>query len=81
MNDQFCFSRANEFFESLTSKNAGAGFVYRGHEDSKYELVPSFQRTGNRDNFSSLEDVGIISASTWPYRVFYQTANQMGLPL
>ena len=81
LNNQFSFNRANELFESLTSKSAGKGVVYRGHGDSKYELVPSFQRKGGKDKFLSLDDAGMLTASSWPFRIFYQTANQMGLSL
>lgn len=81
MTEKFCFNHANELFENLTSRGRGEGSVYRGHGDSKYQLVPSFQREGSNDKFLSLDDASRLTASSSPFRAFYQTANQMGLSL
>lgn len=81
MVDQVSFRHANEIFQGLTSKQVDEGFAYRGHGSSKYKLIPSFQRPGGRDKFLSIEPGALITASSWPFRMFYRTANQMGLSL
>lgn len=81
MANQIRFHQANEIFESLTSKQGGESFAYRGHGQATYKLVPSLQRLGVKDNFLSLEDADMLTASSWPFREFYRVANQMGLPL
>lgn len=81
MANQICFDQATKLFENLTCRQIGEGFAYRGHGKSYYKLVPSFQREGAMENFLSLEDASTLIASTWPFRIFYQTANQVGLSL
>lgn len=75
------FHQAIDIFEHLTSRQVEEGFVYRGHGKAEYELVPSFQRLSGKNRFLSLDDAAQLTASSWSYRVFYRTANQMGLPL
>lgn len=81
MTEPFCFGYASELFEKLTSGGGAGGSVYRGHGNTNYQLVPSFQREGSMDKFLSLDDSSVLTASSSPFRAFYQTANQMGLSL
>ncbi|MEQ6203404.1 FRG domain-containing protein [Sulfitobacter sp. HNIBRBA2951] len=81
MTEPFCFNYASELFEKLTSRGGTGEAVYRGHGDSMYQLVPSFQREGYVNKFLSLDDASVLTASSSPFRAFYQTANQMGLSL
>lgn len=81
MATQILSDDATELFKELTTRQVDEGLVYRGHGKSQYRLVPSFQRPNRKDQFLSADDTAQLTASSWPYRVFYRMANQMGLPL
>ncbi|NOR61768.1 MAG: FRG domain-containing protein [Rhodobacteraceae bacterium] len=80
------FTSANEIFADLLSdcdeKDMEENFAYRGHGDSSYQLIPSFMRDKSVLNHLRLEsDAQALLADSAPFRIFYQTANQLGYSL